>query len=216
MNQYTKKPVTISAVQWTGDNRIELEEFLDGTLNGEFKGDGLFISTLEGTMRASKGDYIIQGIEGEFYPCKPDIFEKTYNVSGDLGDVSDGYHTFNELYEFRKMYNAVLFNEWGAERVQHPHWWKQGRPFYSYKYDVHKSKRHHDGEECFGGGWFVVVAVLPTGQITNHYEMKDWDLFQIPEEPKAKYPFDGHTGKDVLTRLKDLTTKQIKWNTQEN
>lgn len=191
MNQYTKIPVTISAVQWTGSNRVEIEEFLDGNENGEFKGDGLFISTLEGTMRASKGDFIIQGVNGEFYPCKPDIFEKTYNVAGDLGDVSDGYHTFNELYEFRKMYNAALFNEWS----------KQGL------YETHKSIRHNDGEVCFDGKWFVVVAILPTGQITNHYEMKDWALFQVAVKEKALYPFDGHTGKDVLTRLKDLTTK---------
>jgi hypothetical protein len=191
MNQYTKKPVTISAVQWTGSNKVEIEEFFDGNDKGEFKGDGLFISTLEGTMRASKGDYIIQGIEGEFYPCKPDIFDKTYNVAGDLGDVSDGYHTFNELYEFRKMYNAALFNEWA----------KQGL------YETHKSIRHNDGEACFDGKWFVVVAILPTGQITNHYEMKDWSLFQVAVKEKALYPFDGHTGKDVLTRLKELTTK---------
>ena len=81
MGRYTKIPVTISAVQWTGSNRVEIEEFLDGNENGEFKGDGLFISTLEGTMRASKDDYIIQGVNGEFYPCKPDIFAKTYNVA---------------------------------------------------------------------------------------------------------------------------------------
>ena len=191
MGRYTKIPVTINAVQWTGSNRVEIEEFLDGNENGEFKGDGLFISTLEGIMRASKGDFIIQGVNGEFYPCKPDIFEKTYNVAGDLGDVSDGYHTFNELYEFRKMYNAALFNEWS----------KQGL------YETHKSIRHNDGEICFDGKWFVVVAILPTGQITNHYEMKDWALFQVAVKEKALYPFDGHTGKDVLTRLKDLTTK---------
>lgn len=81
MGRYTKIPVTISAVQWTGSNRLEIEEFLDGNENGEFKGDGLFISTLEGTMRASKDDYIIQGVNGEFYPCKPDIFKKTYNIA---------------------------------------------------------------------------------------------------------------------------------------
>lgn len=81
MGRYTKIPVTITAVQWTGSNRVEIEEFLDGNENGEFKGDGLFIITLEGTMRASKDDYIIQGVNGEFYPCKPDIFKKTYNVA---------------------------------------------------------------------------------------------------------------------------------------
>ena len=100
MNQYIKKPMTISAVQWTGSNRVEIDEFFDGNDKGEFKGDGLFISTLEGTMRASKGDYIIQGIEGEFYPCKPGIFEKTYNVAG---NVSDNCPTVNDLNTFKKM-----------------------------------------------------------------------------------------------------------------
>lgn len=205
MSKYVKKPVIIEAIQWTGDNSLDVSEFCQGPESKyEFKGDALFIHTLEGSMRASLGDYIIKGVDGEFYPCKPQIFEKTYANENEIGELSDGHHTYNELYEFRKMYNAALFNEWAKEKVQHPHWWKEGRPFYSYKYDVHKSKRHHDGEECFGGGWFIVSATLPTGQISNHYEMKDWDLFQIPETKKAMYEFDGHTGKDVLERLKSL------------
>lgn len=108
---------------------------------------------------------------------------------GDLkGNVSDGYHTFNELYEFRKVFNAALFNEW----------------FWQGVYNVHKSNRHNDGELCFGGGWFIVVAVLPNGQISNHYESKDWDLFKIPEQERALFPFDGHTANDVLERIKKL------------
>lgn len=109
-------------------------------------------------------------------------FNKTKPITG---ETSDGYHTFNELYEFRKVFNAVLFNEWAA----------QG------KYHVHKSKRHFDHELCFGGGWFIVVAQLPDGQISNHYEEKDWELFNIPESERALFPFDGHTGKDVIERL---------------
>ena len=203
--RYVKKPVIIEAIQWTGDNKLDISEFVkDSEKKYEFKGSALFIHTLEGSMRASKGDYIIKGVEGEFYPCKPQIFEKTYSDADAIGELSDGYHTYNELYDFRKMYNVALFNEWAKEKVQHPHWWKEGRPFYSYKFDVHKSTRHHDGELCFGGGWFVVCAMLPTGQITNHYEMKDWDLFEIPEKPKAKYEFDGHTPQDVLDRLANL------------
>lgn len=104
------------------------------------------------------------------------------------GQISDGYHTFDELYEFRKVFNACLFNEW----------YKQG------KYEVHKSKKHFDGEDCFGGGWFIVVAVLPDGQISNHYQMKDWDLFKCEEVEKAKYEFDGHTSQDILERLKKI------------
>ena len=102
-------------------------------------------------------------------------------------NTSDGYHTFKELYEIRKAYNVALFNEWGKFDIP--------------SYNVHKSWKHNDGELCFGGGWFIVVAVLPTGQISNHYEAKDWDLFKIPEVEKALFPFDGHTTEDVIHRL---------------
>lgn len=102
------------------------------------------------------------------------------------GNTSDGYHTFNELYEFRKAYNAALFNEWALGG----------------KCSVHKSLRHHDGEQCFGGGWFIVVAVLPNGQISNHYRVTDWDLFDVPEVERALFEYDGHTGADTLERLK--------------
>lgn len=112
-------------------------------------------------------------------------------------NISDGYHSFKELYEFRKVYNAALFNEWAGD-------YNYAKGINNVRHDVHKSKRHHDGELCFGGGWFIVVAVLPTGQISNHYPMEDWDLFNIPEYEKAKYPFDGHTPQDVLERLKNL------------
>jgi hypothetical protein len=123
------------------------------------------------------------------------------HLGDNKGQVSDGYHTFDELYEFRKMYNAALFNEWAKDGFQDRMYgtWVD-RP----KYNVHKSWKHYDGELCFGGGWFIVSAMLPSGLISNHYEAKDWDLFKIPEVEKALFEFDGHTGKDVLERLKSL------------
>jgi len=105
------------------------------------------------------------------------------------GNASDGYHTHNELYEFRKLYNAALFNEWSAKK----------------KYNVHKSRKHSDGEECFGGGWFVVSATLPTGQISNHYELEDWGLFKCEERERADV-WDGHTAQDVINRLSEFLT----------
>jgi hypothetical protein len=108
------------------------------------------------------------------------------------GETSDGYHTFNELYEFRKLYNAALFNEWA----------KGGR------YVAHKSWRHSDGEECFGGGWFIVMADLPTGQISNHYEAKDWDLFKVPEVARAD-EWDGHSAGDVARRLNAFLRREV-------
>lgn len=133
---------------------------------------------------------------------------KAQDENFEKGKISDGYHTFDELYEFRKVYNAALFNEWAKDWYIRDKQIKEGRIVPSNvvfaEYDVHKSWNHYDGEPCFGGGWFIVVATLPTGQISNHYEEKDWDLFRIPEAKKAKHPFDGHTSADVLKRLSAL------------
>ncbi len=125
--------------------------------------------------------------------------------SEERGKVNDGYHDFDTLYEFRKVYNAALFNQWALLLETVPGQFDtNGMNLIRVKYDVHKSWRHHDGELCFGGDWFIVVAVLPTGQISNHYHAKDWSLFRVPEVEKAKYEFDGHTSECVLNRLKQL------------
>ena len=79
---YRKKPVVIEAIQWTGDNRKEIFDFCNMSyINYEIGSDvpTLKIQTLEGPMTASIGDYIIKGIQGEFYACKPDIFLQTYD-----------------------------------------------------------------------------------------------------------------------------------------
>lgn len=79
--KFRKKPVVIEAVQWTGENLFELIEWgLTGSYMGVPK--ELIISTLEGPHLARVGDWIIRGVNGEFYPCKPDIFEKTYEPVG--------------------------------------------------------------------------------------------------------------------------------------
>lgn len=140
------------------------------------------------------------------------IIEMLDEKKAEIGSFSDGFHTFDELYEFRKMYNAVLFNEWAKQVVNMEKEWvkddngklKTKVTKVEVKYDVHKSTRHHDGELCFGGDWFIVVALLPEGQISNHYKMEDWDLFKVPICETAKYEFDGHTPTDVLNRLKAL------------
>lgn len=81
MAQYRKKPVVIEAIQWTGDV-IDFEPIFtmaDGQPVG-VSGDHLTIFTLEGVMDASPGDWIIRGVKGEIYPCKPDIFAATYDA----------------------------------------------------------------------------------------------------------------------------------------
>jgi hypothetical protein len=82
MAKFRKKPVVIEAVQWDG-KFTTLEPIMDGVrgttvLGQSFTDDALEIETLEGTMRAEIGDWIIRGVKGELYPCKPDIFAATY------------------------------------------------------------------------------------------------------------------------------------------
>ena len=87
--RYRKKPVVVEAIQWTGKNMQELKNFVGDSLEYDVmdaawevgKGPVIVnvrIQTLEGIHHASVGDFIIKGIRGEFYPCKPDIFAKTY------------------------------------------------------------------------------------------------------------------------------------------
>jgi hypothetical protein len=96
MTKYRKKPVVIEAIQFndTASNFEEIKKFVGSQLKYEIvdtawevqKGRPhilIWIDTLEGDMRVSVGDYIIKGVKGEFYPCKPDIFENTYELVGD-------------------------------------------------------------------------------------------------------------------------------------
>lgn len=74
---YRKKPVIIQAIQWTGDNKKEISEFVGIYFKDK---ESVIIPTLEGDLTAQIGDFIIKGVKGEFYPCKPDIFEATYEI----------------------------------------------------------------------------------------------------------------------------------------
>ena len=98
------------------------------------------------------------------------------------GTLSDGYHTFNDLYYQRCVLFAVL-----VKKFRDKAW---------------KSWRHEDGEPCFGSGWFIVGITTPVGEYTYHYEDRFWDMFDCEELPVGKH-WDGHTDKDV-TRLLSL------------
>ena len=83
MAKYRKKPVVIEAVQWLGDNTSEILDFInhpDLFYPDHYSGENLVIRTMEGDMTANVNDFIIRGVAGELYPCKPDIFEKTYEA----------------------------------------------------------------------------------------------------------------------------------------
>jgi len=100
----------------------------------------------------------------------------------DFDKVSDGWHTFENLYHQRAMLFAALVK--------------------AHKDKSWKSWKHEDGEECFGGGWFIVGITTPQGDYTYHYDAKYWDIFDCTELETAHH-WDGHTEEDV-TRLFSL------------
>ena len=104
----------------------------------------------------------------------------------DIDDVSDGFHTFRQLYYQRMMLFAAII--------------KQNKD------KAWKSLRHEDGELCFGGGWFIVGVDTPEGSYTYHYEDNYYSLFDCKELERGKH-WDGHTEKDV-TRLLSLPSAQ--------
>lgn len=104
----------------------------------------------------------------------------------EIEDLSDGFHTFRQLYYQRMMLFATIV--------------KQNKD------KAWKSLRHEDGELCFGGGWFIVGVDTPEGSYTYHYEDIFYSLFDCEELEYAKH-WDGHTEKDV-TRLLSLPSAQ--------
>ena len=104
---------------------------------------------------------------------------KEASPEASVGELSDTYHTFNELYKHRTVLTAMIC-------TMVPYAWK--------------ARKHEDGSMF--EGMFICGFPTPSGMITYHYDMYDWDLFRIPEIPYAPH-FDGHTPNDVLNRITD-------------
>jgi hypothetical protein len=110
-------------------------------------------------------------------------------MSRDKGEISDGYHTFNELYEHRHMLFACICRGQNA--------WK--------------SKLHHDG--TMFDGWFIAGIETEKGQITYHIPLRLWDMY-LCEELKKSPEWDSHTSNDVLDRIESVINKikeEEKW-----
>lgn len=98
-------------------------------------------------------------------------------------DVSDGYHSMEELYKHRMALTAALVNNLEFDGTL----------------KVFKAKKHHDG--TMFDGQFIVMILGPDGQISYHYDLEYWDYFNIPEFDEAPVPYDGHSSDDVIRRL---------------
>lgn len=132
MSRFRKKPVVIDAFQWTGDEtQLEdpvwiVEMIKAGTVEISPHESGIYlhIKTLEGEMHASPGDYIIRGIKGEIYPCKPDIFEQSYEMVESESECEANALEFIDLLD---VFNAIRGEReyqqalWGPTEMQGKH-----------------------------------------------------------------------------------------------
>lgn len=195
--KYIKKPISIEARQWTGDNTAELIAWADGNVMKHPYLDALIIQTPEGKMSLRRDNYLIKGPVGEFYPVEKSIFEATYIDAEKIGELSDGHHTFDELYEHRHL----LFLAFLEALTDQP-------------FDVFQpwmSERHHGGGQFVG--WFIAGVKINDKQITYHLPMRLWDLAEkIGSAPgqtgiailDSAPEWDGHTAADVLKRLENF------------
>lgn len=139
------------------------------------------------------------------HPPTRSIPQERYTIRDEMGDPhvvssaravaveADEHHTMRELYRYRMLYNALAckwFTDFGKSV---------------------KSWKHHDGEPCFGGGWFIVCLLTPDGWVSNHYKAEHWDLFDAPEAELAPV-WDGHTPDVAAQRLHSMleTLAEIK------
>ena len=132
--KYRKKPVVVDVVQFDGDNYQECKDFIGDNFDNTMNCPN--IKTLEGVMTVSIGDFIIKGVKGEFYPCKPDIFEQTYEkatrqspkglTEDELTEICAGFGVSTCLGQRYKLVKAIskAYNEregrvWKMERRQY-------------------------------------------------------------------------------------------------
>lgn len=120
--KYVKKSVVVEAVQYDNLNKKDIEQFVGKELKQELFSDSAYevgmgapifsltIPTLEGEMKALPGDYIIKGVNGEFYPCKPDIFKKTYREADSVSEMS-----FGNAVEVLKQGGAIRRRGWNGK-----------------------------------------------------------------------------------------------------
>ena len=145
-----------------------------------FPNDVLEWDTFDGYIAPHEARRLI-----EYLPsAQPDGYVKIPETG--IDDLSDGFHTFRQLYYQRMMLFATIV--------------KQNRE------KAWKSLRHEDGELCFGGDWFIVGIDTPEGTYTYHYEANYYSIFDCKELERARH-WDGHTEKDV-TRLLSLPSAQ--------
>lgn len=146
MQKFVKKPVVVEAIQYNGLNITEIESFVGAklsTIMSSVEDTQLIIPTLEGDMKVSKGDYVIKGIKGEFYPCKPDVFKSTYNVVEDNnGILSEGEKRVRTTFNVLSLETVDIAKQLMAEAINLLS--RDQNDVASYYYDNLKSAQYNE------------------------------------------------------------------------
>ena len=159
---------------------------LDGRVRGHVHPPRSRVSRLRAGAVSALGDKI-RRFENVLDTSTPDyiwLHELADEVDELVDNPRDEYHTMAELYEYRMLYNALAARSFSDAGL------------------AVKSWRHHDGELCFGGGWFIVAIHTLDGWVTNHYEAKHWDMFYVHEQETGP-EWDGHTPAQAAQRLRN-------------
>lgn len=186
-------------VQWDYNNMV---------LNGINPLKGIDISEKEHNYKNGLDKIPYFGIRIKYNKNDEKPNERFYNILAQFGTedsktinitpegISDGYHTFDELYYYRLCYNASFINTLVKLIEENPDKFKDIK--------VCKSKKHFGGEPCYGGGWFIVMINTPWGQISNHYKLEYWDMFNC-RAINVSWKWDGHSMKEAMERLNKLS-----------
>lgn len=187
IDTYVKKPRTVEAMAFkcTPKDVITIKDFGGDAIGpitkavNTFSLPSLNVETRDGKRHnILEGDYIIKE-DNTLYTRSKAIFEMNY-VKGSIGDISDGYHSFNELYQHRCILFSIVCN--------------------TYSDAAWKSKLHSDG--TMYDNYFIVGVTTPEGDYTYHYHEDEWERFNVKELDKAPL-WDGHVSGDI-SRLYSL------------
>ena len=201
--KYRKKPLCIEAIEWTGANVDDLDQFMDHKAYSIID-DQLYIETIEGTLHADKGDYVIRGIKGEYYPCKPDIFLETYEpVDNDELNADKDLNTgIRPVVPLDIIIDAIEMadDEWNQyldiekmEAVSLP----------EYPFGGEYDEEDQELADLIDEEWNTRFFPLPSKYDIHEYSIMEQFIWDLPNERVQEGLAAAIRGKGAFRRFKD-------------
>lgn len=201
---YTRKPKVVVAYKWDGKQETldKIKEMVlpyHNTNPVEKFGTDLYIKNGDHRVICHINSYVVVDEAFNFLVYKEGDFKANFQ-EGNIEDISDGFHTFKELYEHRiRLWISLCKAVAGIATVHRI----TGKDHDRLK--VWRSMRHDDGELAFCGEWFILGIAKEKGNVmTYHLPIEYWDECAVFSEEIERAVYDGHTSDDVLERLKSF------------